>query len=98
MPAPRSWPRVVRARAASCTEATALLPPVGGKMRRCLGLDLGTTNSALAIAGEDRSVTLAQFAHGGGVSDTFRSILYLHPEAVPARREFTTDYSPPTTP
>ncbi|HEY7167624.1 MAG TPA: Hsp70 family protein [Candidatus Binatia bacterium] len=41
-------------------------------MTRAIGLDFGTTNSALAIAGSDGSVRLAQF-NGGA---TFRSILY----------------------
>lgn len=47
-------------------------------MRRSVGLDLGTTNSALAFA-EGGHVSLAQFAHREGVSDTFRSILYFQP-------------------
>jgi len=58
-------------------------------MRRSLGLDFGTTNSALALASAERTVTLAQFAHRGGVSDTFRSILYFHPDAQDARRGIT---------
>lgn len=46
-------------------------------MRR-VGLDLGTTNSAIAVV-DDASgerVELARFEHEGGISDTFRSILY----------------------
>lgn len=43
-------------------------------MRR-IGLDLGTTNSAIAIADGER-VRLATFEHAAGTSDTFRSILY----------------------
>jgi hypothetical chaperone protein len=49
-------------------------------MRRSVGLDFGTTNSAVGVAGEDGAVALARFAHRHGVSDTFRSILYFHPE------------------
>jgi len=41
-------------------------------LAKAFGLDFGTTNSALALAKPDRSVTLAQF----GASATFRSILY----------------------
>ena len=41
-------------------------------MSRAFGLDFGTTNSALALANPDRTVTLAQF----GAGSTFRSILY----------------------
>jgi hypothetical chaperone protein len=58
-------------------------------MRRAIGLDLGTTNSAIAAAGDDGRVTLARFAHRGGVSDTFRSILYFHPDAADERRAIT---------
>jgi hypothetical chaperone protein len=58
-------------------------------MRRSVGLDLGTTNSALALADDAGKVTLAQFAHRGGVTDTFRSILYFHPDAEDARRGMT---------
>jgi hypothetical chaperone protein len=44
-------------------------------MRR-IGLDLGTTNSAIAVLGDDGKVQLARFPHANGVADTFRSILY----------------------
>lgn len=41
-------------------------------MTKAIGIDFGTTNSAVAIAGVDRRVTLARF----GANTTFRSILY----------------------
>src|ERR1700693_1279586 len=43
-----------------------------------LGLDFGTTNSAIAIVGADGSPRLAQFpaAESGDQSETFRSILF----------------------
>jgi len=51
-------------------------------MRR-VGLDLGTTNSAIAVVDDDspgggsgRRVRLARFDHAGGTTETFRSILY----------------------
>ena len=47
---------------------------------RSVGLDFGTTNSAIGVAEGDR-VTLARFAHKKGESETFRSILYFHPDA-----------------
>jgi hypothetical chaperone protein len=43
-------------------------------LKKAIGLDFGTTNSALALAAPDGSVHLAQF--GGGA--TFRSVLYFH--------------------
>jgi len=41
-------------------------------MTKAIGLDFGTTNSALALARRDRTVRLADF----GGSSTFRSILF----------------------
>lgn len=41
-----------------------------------IGLDLGTTNSAIGVLDADGRVKLARFPHAGGISDTFRSILY----------------------
>ncbi|HUK41274.1 MAG TPA: Hsp70 family protein [Candidatus Acidoferrales bacterium] len=41
-------------------------------MRKAIGLDFGTTNSALAIAKPDAAVQLAEF----GSRSTFRSVLY----------------------
>ena len=49
-------------------------------MRKAVGLDFGTTNSAVAVASADGSVRLARFEEGGRLNDTFRSILYFfHP-------------------
>ncbi|MEI8254354.1 MAG: Hsp70 family protein [Deltaproteobacteria bacterium] len=53
-------------------------------MTRCIGLDFGTTNSALAIAGAGGDVSLAQFAHARGAGPTFRSVLFFDGE--PAAR------------
>ena len=41
-------------------------------MEPVIGLDFGTTNSAIAVADDDRQAALASFADG----TTFRSILY----------------------
>jgi hypothetical chaperone protein len=41
-----------------------------------IGLDFGTTNTAVAVLGTDQKVQLARFEHAAGLSDTFRSILY----------------------
>src|SRR5215510_14219603 len=51
------------------------------KTIRTVGLDFGTTNSALAVVHTDGTVQLATFEDNGQVSTTFRSVLYfLHPE------------------
>jgi hypothetical chaperone protein len=53
-----------------------------GKIR-AVGLDFGTTNSAVAIAGDDGEVRLARFAaaENSGAVETFRSILFFEQTA-----------------
>jgi len=51
---------------------------------RSVGLDFGTTNSAIGVA-DDSGVKLARFEHAAGIADTFRSILFFHPEVRDAR-------------
>jgi hypothetical chaperone protein len=46
-----------------------------------VGVDFGTTNSALAVAGEDGVPRLARFAREGGETDVFRSLLYFERDA-----------------
>ena len=41
-----------------------------------IGLDFGTTNSAIAWVSDGCSPTLAHFDAGFGAADTFRSVLY----------------------
>jgi hypothetical chaperone protein len=41
-----------------------------------VGIDFGTTNSALAVADEDGAPRLARFARAGGETEVFRSLLY----------------------
>jgi len=49
-------------------------------MPRFVGLDFGTTNSAISVAAPDGTVKLAKFQENGRLSETFRSILYFfHP-------------------
>lgn len=48
-------------------------------MPLALGLDFGTTNSAIAIA-DGGVVTLTRFPFAGGQTETFRSVLYFDPE------------------
>ena len=45
-------------------------------MEPVIGLDFGTTNSAIAVADNDRQAALASFADGPATTTSFRSILY----------------------
>lgn len=45
-------------------------------MQPVIGLDFGTTNSAIAVADERHEATLAYFANGNDTTTSFRSILY----------------------
>src|SRR5690349_12209172 len=47
-----------------------------------IGLDLGTTNSAIAVRKGDR-VELARFDYSGGLTESFRSILYFRGGELP---------------
>src|SRR5579872_5601986 len=42
-----------------------------------IGLDFGTTNSSIALAAVGQEVRLAQFSYSGGITDAYRSVLYL---------------------
>jgi hypothetical chaperone protein len=42
-----------------------------------VGFDFGTTNSSLAIATGKGDIKLARFAYSGGLTESFRSLLYL---------------------
>ena len=44
------------------------MPPI-------VGVDFGTTNSVVAVLGEDGAVRTARYASGAGTLDTFRSVL-----------------------
>jgi hypothetical chaperone protein len=46
-----------------------------------IGLDFGTTNSSVAVAAPGAAPVLATFADAGGRTSTFRSLLYVDPEA-----------------
>src|ERR1700754_386792 len=45
-------------------------------MQQVIGLDFGTTNSAIAVADAGREATLPRFADGSNTTTSFRSILY----------------------
>jgi hypothetical chaperone protein len=57
--------------------------------RRALGIDFGTTNSALASVNGNGVAQLAHFTTEHGTTDTFRSILYFDPTTVrgPSRKD-----------
>ena len=44
-----------------------------------IGLDFGTTNSAIAVADAGKEATLASFGDGSNTTNSFRSILYFPP-------------------
>jgi hypothetical chaperone protein len=59
-------------------------------MSFALGLDFGTTNSAIAAAVKGR-VTLAQFPSNAGPTETFRSVVYFNPDELgPDHRPLST--------
>ncbi|HEV2705354.1 MAG TPA: Hsp70 family protein [Pyrinomonadaceae bacterium] len=45
-------------------------------MNTVIGLDFGTTNSALAVAASNGTVSLARFQDGASTTNTFKSIIY----------------------
>jgi hypothetical chaperone protein len=45
-------------------------------MARSVGIDFGTTNSTIAVTGQDRNITTAKFQFGDQLTETFRSVLY----------------------
>ncbi len=49
-------------------------------MGKAIGLDFGTTNSAIAVATPDGEAALATFPEDGQRTATFRSVLYFDPE------------------
>lgn len=49
-------------------------------MNTAVGLDFGTTNSAIAVATPDGEAVLTTFPEDGHRTDTFRSVLYFNPE------------------
>jgi len=54
-----------------------------------IGIDFGTTNSAVAMANELGQVTTARYRHGDTESETFRSILFFSPPQKGTRRELS---------
>ncbi|MEO6805770.1 MAG: Hsp70 family protein [Edaphobacter sp.] len=52
-----------------------------------LGIDFGTTNSSIALAGADGTVELVSFPTATGVTESFRSVLYLEQRKLAGRSQ-----------
>ena len=63
-------------------------------MDRFVGLDFGTTNTAIATCGDRGGATLARFRAGDALSTTFRSVLYLDATQRTGAGEFVTRAGP----
>jgi hypothetical chaperone protein len=63
-------------------------------MQPVIGLDFGTTNSAIAVADGNRKATLATFADGFGTTNNFRSILYFPAKDKSAQQPLETKAGP----
>ena len=63
-------------------------------MEPVIGLDFGTTNSAIAVADNDRQATLATFADGSATTTSFRSILYFPAKDRSSPRKIETHAGP----
>jgi hypothetical chaperone protein len=55
-------------------------------MKPAIGIDFGTTNSSIAVAGPSGEIQLAQFPYTGGITDAYRSLLYLEQQKEQGRR------------
>ena len=56
-------------------------------MSTVIGLDFGTTNSALAVGDRQGNITLARFKDGESETTTFKSILYFPSKAKDSARK-----------
>jgi hypothetical chaperone protein len=57
--------------------------PLSNTTGLSIGIDFGTTNSSIALALPDGTVELVRFPTASGITESFRSVLYLeqHREA-----------------
>ena len=78
--APGSALKTARAKAnrsrMSCPQIAATVDLLGMTVTS-IGIDFGTTNCSLARASDSGEVELAQFSHFGGLTPSYRSLLYL---------------------
>ena len=63
-------------------------------MEPVIGLDFGTTNSAIAVADSSRQAKLATFADGSATTNNFRSILYFPARERGSRQKSETKAGP----
>src|SRR5207253_1241773 len=49
-------------------------------MTRGIGIGFGTTNSSIAVAGDEKTVEALQFRTEAGTTETYRSVLYFEPK------------------
>jgi len=54
-----------------------MLSPASQTSKGTIGIDFGTTNSSIACADRSGEVRLAKFPYLGGLTDAYRSLLYL---------------------
>ena len=52
-----------------------------------LGIDFGTTNSSIALAGPNNKVELVSFSAAAGATESFRSVLYLEQQRHASRTQ-----------
>ncbi len=55
-------------------------------MQKYVGIDFGTTNSAIAVANEDGTVSMAHFPTADTVTETYRSAIYFEQHRENSRR------------
>ncbi len=55
-------------------------PRASRTRKRAIGIDFGTTNSSIACVADSGEVQLAEFPYLGGLTDAYRSLLYLQRE------------------
>jgi hypothetical chaperone protein len=58
-------------------DRTRMKSPKSQKSKSTIGIDFGTTNSSIACADGSDEVRLARFPYLGGLTDAYRSLLYL---------------------
>jgi len=63
-------------------------------MRKSVGIDFGTTNSAIAVAGADASLSMAKFHLNDQDTENFRSVLYFEQLREGTRRNISAHAGP----